>query len=71
MVLSHNGNPFTFRVIIFIFRFHVYSIYNRQEETRKSILDEVLELARDEESSVREAALETVLNMTQLLDDGR
>ncbi|XP_078488840.1 serine/threonine-protein phosphatase 4 regulatory subunit 4-like [Ciona intestinalis] len=39
------------------------------EETRKCILDEVVELAGDEESQVREAAMEALLNMTDLLDD--
>nr|XP_039252034.1 serine/threonine-protein phosphatase 4 regulatory subunit 4-like [Styela clava] len=40
-----------------------------REETKKCILDEVIELARDEETSVREAAFESVLDMTQYIDD--
>jgi len=43
---------------------------HRAVETRRLILDEVLELAGDEESQVREAALEALLNMTSQLDDG-
>jgi len=34
------------------------------------MLDEVLELAVDEEIQVREAALDCLLNMTHLFDDG-
>ena len=35
------------------------------------ILDEILELARDEESQVRQAAFDALLNMASLIDDGK
>ena len=58
-------------------RFQTYLNYNlnslrfRSEEAKTSILDEVLELAVDEEIQVREAALDCLLNMTHLFDDGK
>ena len=43
----------------------------RSNEAKASILEEVLELAADEEIQVREAALDCLLNMTHLFDDGK
>ena len=41
------------------------------EATKCAILPELVELTNDEESSVRLAGLETVVNVLGLLDDGR
>ena len=41
------------------------------EATKSAILPELVELANDEESYVRLAGLETVVNILSLLDDGK
>ena len=42
----------------------------RLEATKSAILPELVELTNDEESCVRLAGLETVVNVLSLLDDG-
>ena len=41
------------------------------EQTKSAILPELVELTNDEESYVRLAGLETVVNILTLLDDGQ
>lgn len=41
------------------------------ESTKSAILPELVELANDEESSVRLAGLDTVVSILCLLDDGK
>lgn len=43
----------------------------RLEQTKSAILPELLELTNDEETYVRLAGLETVVNVLSLLDDGQ
>lgn len=43
----------------------------RLEATKNTILPELVELANDEESYVRLAGLDTVVNLLSLLDDGK
>ena len=45
-------------------------IFCRLEATKSAILPELVELTNDEESFVRLAGLETVVNVLSLLDDG-
>ena len=42
----------------------------RLDATKNAILPELVELTNDEESYVRLAGLETVVNLLSLLDDG-
>ena len=43
----------------------------RLEATKSAILPELVELTNDEESFVRIAGLETVVNILSLLDEGK
>ena len=43
----------------------------RLEATKNAILPELVELTKDEESYVRLAGLETVVEILSLLDDGK
>ena len=43
----------------------------RLEATKSAILPELVELTKDEESSVRVHGLETVVNVLSLLDSGK
>ena len=47
----------------------LFSLY-RGELTKAFIISELVELTNDEECIVRLAAIETVANLLQLLDDG-
>lgn len=47
------------------------SLCCRLDATKNAILPELVELANDEESFVRLAGLETVVNVLSLLDDGK
>lgn len=40
------------------------------EDTRAELLPELVELAEDEESSVRLAAFDTIINLMEMMDGG-
>lgn len=42
----------------------------RVEDTRTELLPELVELAEDEESSVRLAAFDTIINLMEMMDGG-
>lgn len=42
----------------------------RVEDTRAELLPELVELAEDEESSVRLAAFDTIINLMEMMDGG-
>ena len=46
------------------------TVYFRLEATKSAILPELVELTNDEESYVRIAGLETVVNILTLVDEG-
>lgn len=45
--------------------------HDRVEDTRAELLPELVELAEDEESSVRLAAFDTIINLMEMMDGGR
>lgn len=49
----------------------VFKCVYRLEQTKSSILPELVELTNDEESHVRLAGLETVVKILSLLDNGK
>lgn len=42
----------------------------RVDDTRTQLLPELVELAEDEESSVRLAAFDTIINLMEMMDSG-
>lgn len=42
----------------------------RVDDTRTELLPELVELAEDEESSVRLAAFDTIINLMEMMDGG-
>lgn len=42
----------------------------RVDDTRTELLPELVELAEDEESSVRLAAFDTIINLMEMMDSG-
>lgn len=42
----------------------------RMEDTRMELLPELVELASDEESTVRIAAFDTIINLMEMMDSG-
>lgn len=48
----------------------VYCVSFRVDDTRMELLPELVELAGDEDSSVRLAAIDTIINMMEMFDSG-
>ena len=58
------------RSALFVLCSKCVSDVDRLEQTKSSILPELLELTNDEESLVRLAGIETVVRILTLLDEG-
>ena len=50
---------------------YLYFFFHRLELTKTLILPELVELTRDEQLVVRQAGIQTVSNILNLLDDGK
>ncbi len=68
-VLGLVSPSFSQRILFFILS--CYLVDFSLEPTKSAILPELVDLSNDEESCVRLAALETIVSLLSLLDDGK